>query len=195
MQKLVDFLIEERYCNSELEAVKILESVSDSFYEYLIEGAGEDELSRLRLQLRNIERRGFDPTNSKQIQQIKDLRTRITNLKVDTGIDRARQDIEGNTPKGRAKTPRGPGGRSAQKEKDVISQAGSLPGVSKRSNSNLTGKADKLLGQKDGGEVPRAGGSSQRTRERVQRMYDPNVSGGRGTGTTRTGGKTPSSNG
>jgi hypothetical protein len=37
MQELVDFLIEERYCNSELEAIKILESVSDGFYEYLVE--------------------------------------------------------------------------------------------------------------------------------------------------------------
>ena len=40
MYELVEFLVREGYCYSEKEAVKIIESASDNFYNYLVEESG-----------------------------------------------------------------------------------------------------------------------------------------------------------
>jgi hypothetical protein len=54
MHDLVDFLVEERYCNTESEAIRILESVSDEFYEYLIEAEASamEQTKNLKNQLK-----------------------------------------------------------------------------------------------------------------------------------------------
>lgn len=203
MQELVDFLIEERYCNSELEAIKILESVSDGFYEYLIErskpvqrSSEASKVADLRTRLKSIMNSVVsekDPEKKKKLaQQYKSIQDSIRDASLEERGTRAQKEIQG---KGNPASRPTPNRGRAQKKKDVISQAGSLPGVLKKSNVDLTRRADRLLGQGDGGEVSRAGGSSQSTGERIHGLYDPNVSGGKGTGTTRTGGKTPSSNG
>lgn len=189
MHDLIDFLVEERYCNSELEAVKILESVSDGFYEYLLEEVSASQRVRaMRGRMGNlISSLMKDPTNTTLQRQIKTIRSAIPQQEKISRGERAIQSVQGS--KGIASTPRGPGGSRFQKSGDVISGPGSLSGVTKVSNYKLTQQATGLTGISP--EASNAGGSRQTTRQRVNRMFDPNVSGGRGTGTTRTGGRTP----
>jgi len=206
MYELVDFLVEERYCNSELEALKIIESISDEFYKYLLEEyninkfapervrAIKDKIKRLKKQAQE---------NPLSIKDPEKFRTRIDMLQgtldgtVDNQSKKAKDETQRRIDTGEVKqnkgglpTPRGPGGSRFQKGRDVISTSGSLPGVTKASNYKLKQLATRLTGISP--EAENAGGSRQKTGENVHSLFDPNdVSGGRGTGTTRTGGRTP----
>lgn len=205
MYDLIDFLVEERYCNSELEAVKILESVSDEFYRYLVEEydiskfapervrAIKDKIKKLKTQAQE---------NPLSINDPEKFRKRIAMLQgsldgpVDNQSKIAKREKQRRINAGEVKqnkgglpTPKGPGKSRFQKSGDVISGPGSLSGVTKASNYKLTQQATGLTGISP--EASNAGGSRQTTRQHVHSKFDPNVSGGRGTGTTRTGGRTP----
>lgn len=110
MQELVDFLIEERYCNSELEAIKILESVSDGFYEYLIEAqiSAIDATSKARKEMDAEMRKAASSTfNPKKVSH---LRKKITGLKGPVAVELAQRSGS----KSSQKTPTGPRGERAQ---------------------------------------------------------------------------------
>ena len=62
MYELVEFLIEERYCYSEKEAVKILECASDDFYNYLVEK--NDRYTELTIQKAALNRELQNPKTS-----------------------------------------------------------------------------------------------------------------------------------
>jgi len=200
MYELVDFLVEERYCNNELEALKIIESISDEFYEYLLERSNQFErsseaahLSNLRLKLKSIMAKIVsekDPEKKKQLaNEYKSIQTEIEKQSESEKTSRLIKQVRGEDNPASRPTPRGQGGSVYQKDSDVVSGPGSLSGVTKVSNYKLTQQATGLTGISP--EASNAGGSRQTTRQRVNRMFDPNVSGGRGTGTTRTGGRTP----
>lgn len=207
MQELVYFLIEERYCNSELEAIKILESVSDEFYDYLIEknyDVNRFAPERVGLIRRRIEKlKSKAQNNPTSVQDPEKLRRDIKFLKgalrgpIDNQIEKANQEMkrridaeEATVNKGSLPTPRGPGGSGAQKPRDVISTVGTIPGVQKTNQRKYSIAATRLTGiSPESGSLSSV--SSPQTGEMVAGSFDREVSGGRGTGTTRTGGKTP----
>lgn len=200
MYELVDFLVEERYCNSELEALKIIESISDEFYEYLLERSNQFErsseaarLSNLRLKLKSIMAKIVsekDPEKKKQLaNEYKSIQTEIEKQSESEKTSRLIKQVRGEDNPASRPTPRGQGGSVYQKDGDVVSGPGSLPGVTKTSNYKLKTLATRLTGISP--EAENAGGSRQKTGENVHSMFDRDVSGGRGTGRTRTGGLTP----
>lgn len=185
MQELVYFLIEERYCNSELEAIKILESVSDEFYDYLIEAqiSATDLTNASNKRLRSELSR---PNPNKKL--IIHLVKKIKGLK---GPAAAEAQQRPRTGIGLQPTPRGPGGSRAQKPRDVISTVGTIPGVQKTNQGQYSKAATRLTGISSG-SGSRSSVRSPETGEMVAGLFDrTGVSGGRGTGTTRTGGTTP----
>ena len=184
MYDLIDFLVEERYCNSELEAVKILESVSDGFYEYLLEEVSASQRVRaMRGRMGNlISSLMKDPTNTTLQRQIKTIRSAIPQQEKISRGERAIQSVQGS--KGIASTPRGPGGSRVQKPKDVIG-TGSLPGITKYSDYILDKKAKELSGGMPSGSQSSSSVPSPQTAEITGGRHGT-VHGGRGTQRDRT---------
>jgi hypothetical protein len=183
MQELVDFLIEERYCNSELEAVKILESVSDSFYEYLIEAqvSAIDATAKARREM-DAEMRSPNLNPKK----IKHFRKKITGLKGAVATELAQRSGS----KSLQKTPTGRGSRIQKGEDEPTGKEtkGSYGDIDSPTSSRLDRIATELTGIRPG-----SGGKtsvySPRTSTIVSDRYkDQAVSGAGGTRISRSGG-------
>lgn len=200
MYELVDFLVEERYCNSELEALKIIESISDEFYKYLLEEYNINKFApeRVRAIKDKIERlKKQAQENPLSIKDPEKFRTKIDMLQgtldgtVDNQSKKAKDETQRRIDTGEVKqnkgglpTPRGPGGSRYQKPKDVIS-SGSLPGVTKAFDYVLDKKAKELSGGMPSGSQSSISVPSPQTAEITGERHGT-VSGGRGTRRDRT---------
>lgn len=196
MYDLIDFLVEERYCNSELEAVKILESVSDEFYEYLLEKydiskfapervrAIKDKIKALKKQAQENPLSIKDPKKFRK--RIEMLQGSVDNQSKIAEREKRRRIEAGEVKqnKGGLPTPRGPGGSRVQKPEDVIG-TGSLPGITKHSDYVLDKKAKELSGGMPSGSQSSSSVPSPQTAEITGGRHGT-VHGGRGTQRDRT---------
>lgn len=200
MYDLIDFLIEERYCNSELEAVKILESVSDGFYEYLLEEYdiskfAPERVRAIKDKIKALKKQAQE--NPLSIKDPKKFRKRIQMLQgsLDGPVDNQskiaerekRRRIEAGEVKqnkGGLPTPRGRGGSRFQKPRDVIG-TGSLPGIEKDSHYVLDKKAKELSGGMPSGSQSSSSVPNPKTAEITGGRHGT-VHGGRGTQRDRT---------
>jgi hypothetical protein len=192
MHDLVDFLVEERYCNTESEAIKILESVSSEFYEYLIETSSDNRLAQLRKELNILMRGKLDLKDTSKIDKIKSLQKEIKELQAQTGISRITGDIQrGGPPKGRAPTPKGPSG-GPQKPPTVISgrtTRGTYANVARGDTEKLTNVATKLTNISPGSGSKVSVRTGPESSELVTDLHtNPGASGARGTNVARSGG-------
>lgn len=194
MYELVDFLVEERYCNSELEALKIIESISDEFYEYLLEEVSASQRVRaMRGRMGNlISSLMKDPTNTTLQRQIKTIRSAIPQQEKISQGERAIQSVQGS--KGIAPTPRGPGGSRAQTS-DIATtktaqQRRDRPMTGARINDpNVAASAERNTSRLTGTtpEVNRAGGASRQFTGVVRTgRYSNMQTGGRSTAALRS---------
>jgi hypothetical protein len=195
MQELVDFLIEERYCNSELEAVKILESVSDGFYEYLIErstpvqrSSEASNVAGLRTKLKSIMNSMVsekDPERKKELaQQYKSIQDSIKDASLEEKGTRAQKEIQGKDNPASRPTPNR--GRS-QKPKNVPTgktTRGSYSNIN-RNNSDLEQQARRLSGGMPSGSESQRSVPSSPTAV-ITGGRQGTVHGGRGTQKDRT---------
>jgi len=176
MHDLVDFLVEERYCNTESEAIKILESVSDKFYEYLI----ETQISAMDLTTKAKKdlRQELSKPNSNQ-KRILHLTKKLKGLSGPAAAEAAQMSM---TSKGLQKTPTGPKGRRVQKTEEE--------GVNRLNDPRVAAAAEREADKETGtkGEVSKAGGASNQPTRRLRQTQYSRTSGGRGTNIGRAGG-------
>ena len=208
MSNLEIFLVEEGYCNTEREAIKILECISDEFYDFLVEKSSniddmkpseiESRRNELSRQLSALRRSNLPPA---------ELAQRSTQINAE--LKRLRDELKthGNmgtyTPK-RQDTPtvtRSDGSKSTlqtsgigrtktsdKREKETGSpMSGSILNVP-RVRGELTKKATDLSGIPSEVHIQ---GTAQTTAQRKEDLYNRKTSGGGGTGQTRPGGPTP----
>ncbi len=197
MHDLVRYLIEEKYCNNESEAVKILESISDEFYE---EVSAAMRLKGMRNRMGNlINQLTKDPTNSELQRKIKTIRGAIPQQETISKAERVIKTEKGD--KGIAKTP-GVGAQTsdiattktaaARKDRPMTGARINSPGIAafaERQASRMTGTTS---------EVGRAGGSSRQSTGVVKTGKYSQMQGGSGAtaavpnkGISRTGARFP----
>ena len=184
MHDLVDFLVEEKYCNTESEAIKILESVSDEFYDSLVEAqvsaitSTADARKRMDAEMTKVGKPEFNPN------LVKHLRKKIAGLK-----GPASAELTQSKSKGLQRTPTGEGGSRVQK-KDVVSTVGSISGIQRTDTGKISRAATELTGISPESRGTKSVDTNRtRTSEIVADRYaDRAVSGGRGTNVSRSGG-------
>jgi hypothetical protein len=180
MHDLVDFLVEERYCNTESEAIRILESVSDEFYEYLIEA--EASAMEQTKTLKNQLKRELSKPNPNQATILK-ITKQLQGLKGPLETERSQLPM---TSKGLQKTP---GRGRAQKPRDVVSSVGTTAGIQRTDTGKISRTSTKLTGispESRGRTSVRTGPESG---EIVKDLHtNPGASGARGTNVARSGG-------
>jgi hypothetical protein len=184
MRKLVNFLVEEKYCNTQSEAIKILESVSDEFYNYLIEAeiSATDLINTSNRQLRQeLSKRSPNP------KLILHLTKKIKGLR---GPASAESTQRPKTSKGLSPTPTGRGGRRVQKPGDQISTIGTTAGIQRTDTGKYSRAATILTGTSPESRGRQSVDSGRtRTSELVgDRFTDKAVSGAGGTNQARSGG-------
>lgn len=200
MGDLVKFLIEEGFCYKESEALRILESVSDTFYDYLVESyQGNYDISRraperlamMRDKLKTLTaavQRNPTTASRNQIERIQRLRAAIPGQQ---GLSRQEMEFRkatGRASRGLQATPRGPSGSRFQKPRDVIAP-GTISDIAKTSVSPER-EATRMTGISPGSKGTRSIDSgSTRTAEIVSDRYKSRgSSGGGGTFQARSGG-------
>jgi hypothetical protein len=209
MRELLYFLIEEKYCNTETEALKILESVSDNFYNYLLEEVSASQrVGAMRKRMEGlISSLMKDPSNTTLQRQIKTIRSELPGQEKISRAERTIKQIQGD--RGIASTPRGADGGRAQ-----TSDIATTKTAEKRKDRPMTGakindpRVASAAGRetsritRTSAEVGRAGGaSSQFTGVRKTGKYSNMQSGGRATaalpntGRSRTGSRFPEQRG
>jgi hypothetical protein len=184
MHDLVDFLVEERYCNTESEAIKILESVSDEFYESLIEAqisaitSTAEARKRMDAEMKKVGTSDFNP------KLVTHLRKKISGLRGPASVELAQSKS-----RGLQKTPTGASGSRVQKG-EVVSSVGSTAGIQRTDTGRYSRAATELTGIS-----PESRGTKSvdinrtRTSEIVADRYaDRAVSGAGGTNQARSGG-------
>lgn len=197
MRKLVNFLVEEKYCNTQSEAIKILESVSDEFYNYLIEAENLTGKERIKdIQTRRAPERHRAMSNRlknmttaaqrnpgsitpKQVRQIRMLRLLIPDQQELASLEMEKRKKEGTASKGLSPTPTGRGGRRVQKPRDQISTIGTTAGIQRTDTGKYSKAATILTGK------PLESGTSELV---GGRFTDKAVSGAGGTNQARSGG-------
>jgi uncharacterized protein YdaT len=185
MHDLVNFLVEERYCNTESEAIKIIESVSDEFYDYLIEAeisaitSTADARKRMDAEMKKVGKPGFNPN------LVKHLRKKIAGLKGPASAELAQSKN-----KGIQKTPTGEGGSRAQKPRDVVSRVGTTAGIQRTDLGQYSRAATMATGISPESKGTRSVDTARtKTSELVGDRYsDKAVAGGAGTQQARSGG-------
>lgn len=185
MYNLVAYLIEEKYCNNELEAVKILESISDEFYE---EVSAAMRLKSMRNRMENLIKQLIkDPTNSEVQRKIKTIRGAIPQQETISKAERVIKTAKGA--KGIAKTPRGKRG-VYQQPKDVPSSVGTASGIQRTDTGKYSDAATRLTNISPGSRGSKSVDSSGPPTSVLVggRHTDTAVSGGRGTNQARSGG-------
>jgi hypothetical protein len=200
MHNLVDFLVEERYCNTESEAIKILESVSDEFYDSLVEAEelkgkerikdiqtrrAPERLAAMRTRLKTLTKSAQENPKSikpKTVEQINRLRVIIPDQESLSKKEMEKRKKEGTASKGLQKTPTGPKGRRVQKTEEE--------GINPLNDPRVAAAAERESDEKTGtrGEVPKAGGASNQSTRRLRQTQYSRTSGGRGTNIGRAGG-------
>lgn len=197
MQELVEFLIDERYCNTESEAIKILESVSDEFYE---EVSAAMRLKGMRGRMDSlISQLMKDPNNIELQRKIKTIRGSIPQQETISKAERVIKTTRGD--KGIAKTP----GVGAQ-----TSDTATTKTAASRKDRPMTGaqindprvaasverQASRMTGTSS--EVSRAGGASSQSTGVVKTGKYSQMQTGSGAtaavpnkGTSRTGSRFP----
>lgn len=184
MHDLVDFLVEEKYCNTESEAIKILESVSDEFYEYLIEAqiSAMDLTTKTKKQLRQELSR-----SNPQQKRIVHFTKKLKGLSGPAAAEAAQMSM---TSKGLQKTPSGKGGTRAQKPRDVVSTVGTTAGIQRTDTGRISRAATQLTGiSPESRGIKSVDTARTKTSELVGDRYsDRAVAGGRGTQQARSGG-------
>jgi hypothetical protein len=182
MHDLVDFLVEERYCNTESEAIKIIESVSDEFYDYLIEAevsaitSTAEARKRMDAEMKKVGKPEFNPN------LVKHLRKKIAGLKGPASAELAQSKN-----KGIQKTP---GGSRAQKPRDVVSRVGTTAGIQRTDLGQYSRAATMATGISPESRGTRSVDTTRtKTSELVGDRYsDKAVAGGAGTQQARSGG-------
>ena len=201
MYELVDFLVEEKYCNTELEAIKILESISGEFYNYLVEES--DSYVDSAKQIRTLNTELQHPKTSSARQQ--EIRIALAKLgkerRIQTQGSTVLKKIQGKETKPRSST-----GRAQTKD---IGVTGTAEAKARATGRPMTGaplndprvaaaasrEASRLTGTT--AEVGRAGGSRQSTGVVKTGKYSDMQVGGRATASTpnkgqsRTGARFP----
>jgi hypothetical protein len=181
MHDLVDFLVEERYCNTESEAIKILESVSEEFYEYLIEAqiSAMDLTTKTKKQLRQE----LSRPNPQQ-KRIVHFTKKLKGLSGPAAAEAAQMSMSS---KGLQKTP---GGTRAQKPRDVVSRVGTTSGIQRTDLGQYSRSATMATGISPESRGTRSVDTQRtKTSELVGDRYsDRAVAGGGGTQRSRTGG-------
>jgi hypothetical protein len=184
MHDLVDFLVEEKYCNTGSEAIKILESVSEEFYEYLIEAqiSAMDLTTKAKKQLRQE----LSRPNPQQ-KRIVHFTKKLKGLSGPAAAEASQMSM---TSKGLQKTPPGKGGTRAQKPRDVVSTVGTTSGVSRTDLGQLSRAATMATGiSPESRGIKSVDTARTKTSELVGDRYsDRAVAGGRGTQQARSGG-------
>ena len=208
MSNLEIFLVEEGYCDTEREASKILECISDEFYDFLVEKSSniddmkpsqiESRRNELSKQLSALRRSNLSPVElakrSTEINaELNRLRAELkthenigtyTPKRQDTPTVRRSDGSESNLQTsdiGRTKT-------SDQREKETGSpMSGSRLNVP-RVRRELTRKGTALSGIPSEVHIQ---GTAQTTAQRKEDLFNRKTSGGGGTGQTRPGGPTP----
>jgi hypothetical protein len=179
MYELIEFLIEKKYCNNESEAIKILESISDEFYEYLNEEvSGAKRVDAMRRRMGSLVQKvqgNLGGDNTKLVKQIKTIRSAIPQEELKARGERAVASIQGKTAKGLRATPLGPQGQRAQTD-DIASTRTAAA----RTDRPMTGATIN----RDAGKLGRAASILTKSPEELQ--VGGNVSTQR-TGVTRTG--------
>jgi hypothetical protein len=185
MHDLVDFLVEERYCNTESEAIKIIESVSDEFYEYLIETEkltgkerikdiqtrrAPERLAAMRTRLKTLTKSAQENPKSikpKTVEQINRLRVIIPDQESLSKKEMEKRKKEGTASKGLQPTPRGPGGGAQTSDIAATRTAAARrdrPMTGARINDpRVAASAERRTSRMTGtsSEVGRAGGASR----------------------------------
>jgi hypothetical protein len=197
MQELVEFLIDERYCNTESEAIKILESVSDEFYE---EVSAAMRLKGMRGRMDSlISQLMKDPNNIELQRKIKTIRGSIPQQETISKAERVIKTTRGD--KGIAKTP-GVGAQTsdtattktaaARKDRPMTGAQINDPRVA----ASVERQASRMTGTSS--EVSRAGGASSKSTGVVKTGKYSQMQTGSGAtaavpnkGTSRTGSRFP----
>lgn len=153
MYKLERFLVKEGYCNTERQANKILESISDEFYSFLLEGIEDDEVSKMRQKLKSLMSEILSETDPEKKQALGDeykkLKARIDSSAKDASDVRKVRDVAGTSSLSSRPTPRGEGGSRVQKREGQTTPRGgaSIPDVDNPRSANLDAAATRLLQQ------------------------------------------------
>ena len=206
MSNLEIFLVEEGYCDTEREAIKILECISDEFYYFLIEKeiSAKDATTQARQRLKSAFTKVGKPNfNPKEIQH---YTKKIKALEPFVGIELAQSRESGS--KSLQQTPRGVGGSRAQTT-DIATTTTSVQKSKQRGRPmmgaslnvpSVAAAAERETSRqtRTSAEVGRAGGASrQRTGVVRTGKYTQMQSGGGATtpvpnkGTSRTGAQFP----
>lgn len=201
MYELVEFLIGEGYCYSEKEAVKIIESASDNFYNYMV--SESEDYSDKAKQIRTLNTELQNPKTSSDRQQ--EIRIALAKLgkerRIETQGSTVLKKIQGKETKpasssGRAQTTDIGVTRTAEakaKQRGIPMTGSSLNNP--RVASAASREASRLTGTT--AEVGRAGGSRQSTGVIRTGKYSDMQTGGRATASTpnkgqsRTGARFP----
>jgi hypothetical protein len=188
MYELVEFLIGEQYCYSEKEAYKIIESVSDDFYNHLVEES--DGYSDKAKQVRTLNTELQNPRTSSARQQ--EIRIALAKLgrerRIETQGQTALKKIQGKETKPRASSGRAQTtdiGVTKTAEAKAKARGISMTGSTlnnPRVASAASREASRLTGTT--AEVGRAGGSSQSTGVVRTGKYSDMQVGGRATAST-----------
>lgn len=168
MYELVNFLVEEKYCYTKSEALKILESASDEFYQYIVEEVSASKrLGGMRKRMEGlISSLMKDPSNVELQRKIKTIRSELPRQEKISKAERTIKQIQGN--KGIASTPRGIDGGRAQ-----TSDIATTKTAERRTDRPMTGarindprvaasaerETSRITGTSS--EVGRAGGASR----------------------------------
>jgi hypothetical protein len=204
MHDLVNFLVEERYCNTESEAIKIIESVSDEFYDSLVEAykgkydigkRSPERLSMMRSKLKSLTNKAQQDPGSitpEMADKINRIRVSIPDQESLSRSEMEKRKKEGTSSKGLQPTPKGPGGTRAQKPPTVISgrtTTGTYANVARTDTRKLTKAATditRISPESRGRTSVRTGPESG---EIVKDLHtNPGASGARGTNVARSGG-------
>jgi hypothetical protein len=179
MSNLEIFLIEEGYCNTEREAIKILECISDEFYDFLIEKTSEYDPGRysperviaMTARIRELQKQAQNNPESitdpvKFRQRIKKIKDALPKNQIMRELELKRRIKEKEAKPGILPTPRGKDGSIVQKPQVTRRGGTSEPNIVSGSSRELDKIATGLTGMPS--EVGRAGGASaQSTSVRV----------------------------
>ena len=207
MSNLEIFLIEEGYCNTEKEAIKILECISDEFYNFLVEEYdpgrfSPERVSAMTAKISRLKRQAQD--NPQSITDPVKFRQRITNIQnalpknqIMRELELKRRIKEKEAKPGILPTPRGKDGRKVQIPPEKITSRGGVsnPDIDNPTSANLDVAATELLKQHGLNLRPGSRGTKSVDSNRPDtstitsnQFNAPGSSGGRGTNQARSGG-------
>jgi hypothetical protein len=172
MQDLVEFLIENRYCDTEASAIKILEYSSDNFYDYIAEAqlSAIDLTAKARKDMASeLTKAGTPGFNAKKVRH---MRKKIDGLRGPASTELAQR----STKKTSQPTP---GGGSRAQTKDI--------GITRLNSPRVKASADNFTNQVTGTRPEVSIPGTAQTTNTIGHGKYTNNSGNPNKGRTRTG--------